>query len=189
LQMHPNEAARKVSNAIESNKKQTRANIVVEVRPGVTIPWSQWAGLERDRYCHGQVHPEELRSATRHPATNQPPLRRRPQPCRRSAAWPQPCSRSAAWLPLCCRSAAWPQPSCRSAAWPQLCYCGAFPAAAPLTQRCLPSTLLPPCRNCRDIIPPLPDSAATAPPQYRSRPTIAAPQHSAATPRTCGLLH
>jgi hypothetical protein len=50
LQMHPNEAARKVSNAIQSNKKQTRANIVVEVRPGVTIPWSKWAGLERDRY-------------------------------------------------------------------------------------------------------------------------------------------
>ena len=50
LQVQPNEAARKVSNAIQSNKKQTRANIVVEVRPGVTIPWSQWAGLERDRY-------------------------------------------------------------------------------------------------------------------------------------------
>ena len=50
LQTPSKEAAGKVSNATKSNKIQTRANIVVDAKAGVTIPWNQWAGLERDRY-------------------------------------------------------------------------------------------------------------------------------------------
>ena len=110
-------------------------------------------------WCHGQVHPGELCSATRHSAWSQLCCRSAawPQLCCRSAAWPQLCCRSAAWPQLCRRSAAWPQHGCRSAAWPQLCcrcaawrrlrYRGAAAAAASLSH--FAAAAQPPC-HCRD---------------------------------------